>query len=60
MGELIDKTKGTANDAIGRAKVSIGQKTDNTGMIIDGAKQEAKGQAQKIVGAVKGMAGDKV
>lgn len=60
MGELIDKTKGAANEAIGKAKVAIGQKTDNTDLIIDGAKQEAKGQAQKIVGAVKGLAGDKV
>ena len=60
MGELIDKTKGLANEAIGKAKVAIGQKTDSTDLIIDGAKQEAKGQAQKIVGAAKGLSGDKV
>ena len=34
MGELIDKTKGAANEAIGKAKVAIGQKTDNTGLIL--------------------------
>ena len=60
MGELIDRTKGAANEAIGKAKVAIGQKADETGPIIDGAKQEAKGQVQKIGGAAKGMTGDKV
>ena len=60
MGEIIDKAKGAANQAIGKAKVAIGQKADNTDLIIDGAKQEAKGQAQKIIGAAKGLVGDKV
>jgi uncharacterized protein YjbJ (UPF0337 family) len=60
MGELIDKAKGTANEAIGRAKVAAGQRADNPGMIIKGAKQQSKGKAQKVVGAVKGMLGDKI
>jgi len=29
MGEFIDKAKGAANEAIGKAKVAAGQKTDN-------------------------------
>ena len=58
MGEFIDKAKGVANEALGRAKVAAGQKTDNPKMIIKGAEQQSKGKAQKVVGAVKGMLGD--
>ena len=60
MGEFIDKAKGVANEALGRAKVAAGQKTDNPKMIIKGAEQQSKGEAQKVVGAVKGMLGDKL
>jgi uncharacterized protein YjbJ (UPF0337 family) len=60
MGEFIDKAKGTANEAIGKAKVAVGEKTHNAELTIEGAAQEAKGHAQKIVGAAKGVMGDKV
>jgi uncharacterized protein YjbJ (UPF0337 family) len=60
MGEFIDKAKGAANEAIGKAKVTVGQKTDSTELIIEGAEQQAKGQVQKIVGAAKGVLGDKI
>ncbi len=60
MGEFIDKAKGAANEAIGKAKVSVGQRTDSPDLIIDGAKQQAKGQVQKVVGAAKGVLGDKI
>lgn len=60
MGEFIDKAKGIVNEAIGKAKVAAGQKTESTDMIVDGAKQQAKGQAQKLSGAVKGELGDKI
>ena len=60
MGEFIDKAKGVANEALGRAKVAAGQKTDNPKLIIKGAEQQSKGKAQKVVGAVKGMLGDKL
>lgn len=60
MGEFIDKAKGVANVALGKAKVAAGQKTDNPKMIIKGAEQQSKGKAQKVVGAVKGMLGDKL
>ncbi len=60
MGEFIDKAKGAANEAIGKAKVAVGQKTDSPELIIDGAKQQAKGQVQKIVGSAKGVLGDKI
>lgn len=60
MGEFIDKAKGAANEAVGKAKVAVGQKTENPDMIIEGAKQQNKGKAQKVVGAVKGKLGDKI
>ena len=60
MGEFIDKAKGAANEAVGKAKVAAGQRTDNPDMIIKGAKQQNKGEAQKVVGAVKGLLGDKI
>lgn len=60
MGEFIDKTKGAANEAIGKAKVSVGQQTENPELIAKGAKQQIKGEAQKLSGAVKGALGDKM
>ena len=60
MGEFIDKAKGAANEAIGKAKVAAGQATDNPEMIVKGAKQQNKGKVQKVVGAVKGALGDKI
>jgi len=49
MSEFIDK-----------AKVVAGQHADSPGMIIKGAKQQAKGQAQKVAGAIKGLLGDRI
>jgi uncharacterized protein YjbJ (UPF0337 family) len=60
MGEFIDKAKGAANEAIGKAKVAVGQKTNSSGLIIEGAEQQYKGKVQKIVGAAEGVLGDKV
>jgi uncharacterized protein YjbJ (UPF0337 family) len=60
MGEFIDKAKGAANEAMGKAKVAVGERTDNPELTIDGAAQQAKGKAQKIAGAVKGAMGDKL
>jgi uncharacterized protein YjbJ (UPF0337 family) len=60
MGEFIDKAKGAANEAIGKAKVAAGRKIDNPDLIIDGAKQQTKGHAQRAAGAVKGALGDKI
>jgi uncharacterized protein YjbJ (UPF0337 family) len=59
MGEFIDKAKGAANDAIGKAKIAVGQKTDQPELVAKGATQRVKGKAQKIAGAAKGAMGDK-
>ena len=60
MGELTDKAKGFANDAIGNVKQAIGKATDNDKLQAEGLAQEGKGEGQKIVGDVKGAFGDKV
>ena len=60
MGEFIDKAKGTANEAIGKAKVAFGENTDNAQLVAKGLTQEAKGHAEKIIGSAKGVLGDKL
>jgi uncharacterized protein YjbJ (UPF0337 family) len=60
MGEFIDKAKGAANEALGKAKVSVGRRTDSPELIARGAKQQIKGKAQKASGAIKGAMGNKL
>ena len=60
MGELTDKAKAAANEAIGNTKQAIGKATDNSTLEAEGLIQERKGEAQKAAGAVKGALGDKV
>lgn len=50
MGELTDKIKGTANEAIGKVK----QQSDDPETRAEGEAQEAKGDFQKAKGEVKG------
>lgn len=56
MGELIDKAKGNANEAIGKMK----QKSDNPDTRDEGRAQEVKGKAQQLGGKVKGALGDDI
>ena len=56
MGELIDKAKGAANDAMGKAK----QHSDNPNTRDEGAAQQIKGKLQKAKGAVEGALGNDV
>lgn len=56
MGELIDKTKGLANQAIGNIK----QLSTDPVTRKEGLAQERKGEAQNLKGAVKGAFGDKI
>ncbi len=60
MGEFIDKAKGTANVAIGKAKVAVGEQTDNAKLVAKGLTQEAKGEAEKAISSIKGALGDKI
>lgn len=56
MGELKDKAKGIANEAIGDVK----QQSGNPDTRAEGRAQELKGEAQQVKGEVKGALGDKI
>lgn len=58
MGSTSDKIKGTANEALGKAKQGIGEVVGSDKLKAEGAVQEAKGDAQKAVGDVKGAVKD--
>lgn len=60
MGELTDKAKGAANEAIGKIKRGVGDATDRPDIRAEGDAQEAKGDLQKAKGEIKGALGDKV
>ncbi len=51
-----DRVKGAINDAAGRAKRQVGEWTGNTDAQVEGAAQQIKGKAQKVVGSVKDAA----
>lgn len=53
-----DRVKGAINDAAGRAKRQVGEWTGNTDAQVEGAAQQIKGKAQKVVGTVKDAARD--
>ena len=54
MGEIKDKAKGAANEAVGRVKQAAGKAAGNPNLRNEGSVQEAKGQLQKAKGAIKG------
>jgi uncharacterized protein YjbJ (UPF0337 family) len=53
-----DQVKGAVNDAAGRAKRQVGEWTGDTNAQVEGAAQQIKGKAQKVVGSVKDAARD--
>lgn len=48
-----DNIKGTLDDAAGRAKRQVGEWTGDTKTQVDGAAQQVKGKAEKVVGNVR-------
>jgi uncharacterized protein YjbJ (UPF0337 family) len=48
-----DDIKGTLDDAAGRAKRQVGEWTGDTKTQAEGAAQQVKGKAEKIVGNVR-------
>lgn len=60
MGELTDRAKGLANEAIGNTKQAAGKATNNADLHARGVAQERKGEAQQAAGKIKGALGDKV
>ena len=53
----VDKAKGYANQAIGKAKEVIGNVGGSERIEAEGVAQQAKGEAQKVVGDVKWSVG---
>jgi uncharacterized protein YjbJ (UPF0337 family) len=53
MGEMKDRVKGAANEAIGKTKRAIGDATDNPDLRAKGDAQEAKGDFQSAKGNAK-------
>jgi len=49
----IDTVKGTANEAVGKAKQGIGAAVGDDSLRAKGVAQELKGSAQKASGAIK-------
>ncbi len=60
MGELVDKIKGNANEAAGKAKQAIGRNKGDERLVEEGARQEGKGKGQQFIGKVKGALGDDI
>jgi uncharacterized protein YjbJ (UPF0337 family) len=60
MGSTTDKIKGTANEAVGKAKQKVGEATGSEEMQGEGALQEAKGKGQKTLGDAKDIAKDAI
>ena len=60
MGSTTDKIKGTANEAIGKAKQGIGEAVGSDKLQGEGAIQEMKGKGQKALGDAKEATKDAV
>lgn len=60
MGEFIDMAKAAGNDIAGNVKEAAGKATDNTNLTAEGKAQQAKADAQRVTGDIKGAFGDKV
>ena len=58
MSATSDKIKGTANEAMGKAKQKIGEATGSERLEGEGAIQEVKGKGQKAVGDAKEITKD--
>ena len=53
MGSTGDKIKGTANEAVGKAKKKLGEATGDEQLEGEGVMQEVKGKGQKTIGNAK-------
>ena len=60
MGATVDKVKGAANEAIGKAKQGIGEATGSERLQGEGVIQEVKGKGQQAVGDAKQATKDAV
>jgi uncharacterized protein YjbJ (UPF0337 family) len=58
MGAMTDKIKGATNEAIGKAKRSLGDATGDEELKGEGWKQQEQGRAQKALGEAEADAKD--
>ena len=56
MSSTTDKIKGTANEAMGKAKQGVGEATGSEKLKGEGTVQEIKGKGQKTMGDAKDAA----
>ena len=60
MGATADKIKGATNEALGKAKQSVGEATGSDRLQGEGVIQEVKGKVQKAMGDAKEATKDAV
>ena len=60
MGSTTDKIKGTANEAMGKAKQGIGEATGSERLKGEGVVQEVKGKGHQAMGDAKDAAKEAV
>jgi uncharacterized protein YjbJ (UPF0337 family) len=60
MGSVADKVKGSANEAMGKAKQGVGKAVGSDRLEGEGVIQEVKGKGQKAVGDAKEATKDAV
>ena len=60
MGATADKIKGATNEALGKAKQSVGEATGSDRLQGEGVIQEVKGKGQKAMGDAKQATKDAV
>lgn len=58
MGEFKDRAKGAVDETVGKAKRAMGDATDNPKLQAEGDIQETKGNAETVLGKVKGVLKD--
>ena len=54
MSEFENRAKGVIDETVGKAKRALGDATDNADLRAEGDAQEAKGDAEKLVGKGQG------
>lgn len=60
MGELKDRAAAAYDETVGKAKRALGDALDKPELRAEGDAQEAKGDAEKGIGKVKGALGDDI
>ncbi|CCQ17403.1 putative uncharacterized protein [Rhodococcus sp. AW25M09] len=58
MADFIDKAKHKAEELMGNAKETAGEKTDNDDLAAEGAKDQASGKTKQVGDDISDTAGD--